>query len=73
MAVNSDARLCDTDLDASDRAVDICPVGAIVRKGVGFTLPIGARKYDAAPIGSEVESVKEDTEGGTAAAVRQEE
>jgi [NiFe] hydrogenase diaphorase moiety small subunit len=73
VAVNSDAHLGDTDLDSRDRAVDICPVGAILRKGVGFTVPIGARKYDAAPIGSDVESVNEDTEGGAAAAVRQEE
>jgi [NiFe] hydrogenase diaphorase moiety small subunit len=37
------------------RAMDICPVGAILRKGQGFALPIGKRKYDPAPIGSDVE------------------
>ncbi|MCL7963163.1 MAG: 2Fe-2S iron-sulfur cluster-binding protein [marine benthic group bacterium] len=80
VAVNSDARLRDTDLDVSDRAVDICPVGAIIRKGVGFTVPIGARRYDGAPIGSDVESANDElesanehTEGGAAATVRQEE
>lgn len=56
VAVNSRARLVDTDLDESDRAVSICPVGAILRKGEGFTVPIGERKYDTAPIGSDVDS-----------------
>lgn len=37
-------------------AMDICPVGAILRKGKGFDTPIGKRKYDRAPIGSEVQS-----------------
>lgn len=49
----------ETSRDISDelaqRAMDICPVGAILRKGKGFTVPIGRRKYDAAPIGSEVQ------------------
>jgi [NiFe] hydrogenase diaphorase moiety small subunit len=33
-------------------AVEICPVGAILEKGVGFDVPIGRRKY-------EVESVRD--------------
>jgi [NiFe] hydrogenase diaphorase moiety small subunit len=33
-------------------AVDICPVGAIIDKRVGYDVPIGRRKY-------EVESVRE--------------
>jgi [NiFe] hydrogenase diaphorase moiety small subunit len=37
------------------RAMDICPVGAILRKETGFALPIGKRKFDRAPIGSEIE------------------
>jgi [NiFe] hydrogenase diaphorase moiety small subunit len=37
------------------RARDICPVGSILRKGVGFAVPIGRRKFDAKPIGSDVE------------------
>jgi len=37
------------------RAMDICPVGAILRKETGFAVPIGRRKYDSAPIGSEIE------------------
>jgi len=37
------------------RARDICPVGSILRKGIGFAVPIGRRKFDAKPIGSDVE------------------
>lgn len=42
--------------ELADRAVEVCPVGAIFRKEQGFRVPIGARKYDAAPIGSDIEA-----------------
>jgi [NiFe] hydrogenase diaphorase moiety small subunit len=35
------------------KAMDTCPVGAILRKEVGFAVPIGKRKFDAGPIGGE--------------------
>lgn len=41
------------------KAMDICPVGAILRKEVGFAVPIGKRKFDRAPIGSEIEGTEE--------------
>ncbi len=44
-------RLADTAFSASDRAAGICPVGAIVRKRVGFAQPIGHREYDRHRIG----------------------
>lgn len=56
VAVSSAARLADTDIDATDAAMDVCPVGALVRKRVGFAIPIGARRFDRAPIGSDVEA-----------------
>ena len=47
----------ETSKDISDelaqQAMDICPVGAILRKGKGFDTPIGRRTYDRPPIGSE--------------------
>jgi len=55
LAVNSAARLKDTNLDLTDEAVQVCPVGAILKKRVGFAVPIGKRLYDQAPIGSEIE------------------
>jgi [NiFe] hydrogenase diaphorase moiety small subunit len=56
IAVNAWARLADTDLDITDKAVDLCPVGAILKKGEGFKVPIGKRLYDTKPIGSEIEA-----------------
>jgi len=41
---------------AARKAMDICPVGAILRKEVGFAVPIGRRKFDRTPIGSDIES-----------------
>lgn len=55
IAVNARARLADTDADVTDKAVEVCPVGAILRKGVGYAIPVGQRKYDHEPIGSEIE------------------
>jgi [NiFe] hydrogenase diaphorase moiety small subunit len=36
-------------------AMEGCPVGAILKKEVGFTTPIGKRKFDKMPIGSDIE------------------
>ncbi|MBN1142373.1 MAG: (2Fe-2S)-binding protein [Deltaproteobacteria bacterium] len=54
--VNAAARLADTDLDITDKACDVCPVGAILKKGVGYAVPIGQRLYDKQPIGSDIEA-----------------
>ena len=37
------------------KAMDVCPVGSILRKEVGFAVPIGRRKFDKKPIGAEIE------------------
>jgi [NiFe] hydrogenase diaphorase moiety small subunit len=50
-----DTALAATISDAlAQKAMDICPVGAILRKEKGFDIPIGQRKYDHQPIGSEI-------------------
>ncbi len=36
------------------KAMDQCPVGAILKKETGFEVPIGRRTFDRAPIGSEI-------------------
>ncbi len=38
------------------KAMENCPVGSILYKGQGFNQPIGTRKYDKQPIGSEIEN-----------------
>jgi [NiFe] hydrogenase diaphorase moiety small subunit len=45
-------QLADTDFAESDRAANICPVGVILKKRVGFSVPIGQRTYDAQAIGA---------------------
>ena len=55
IAVNSEARLADTDMDVTDQSIDACPVGALLRKGEGYRVPVGKRLYDSEPIGSDVE------------------
>ncbi|MFA6232793.1 MAG: 2Fe-2S iron-sulfur cluster-binding protein [Bacteroidota bacterium] len=58
IAVDSTAKLAGTDIDVTDKAVEVCPVGAILKKRVGFTIPVGQRKYDHQPIGSDIEANK---------------
>ena len=36
-------------------AVEVCPVGALLPREVGFEIPIGKRKYDHEPIGSDIQ------------------
>jgi len=55
ICVNGD-KLSDTELAAVDKAADACPVGAILRKGVGYAVPVGKRLFDTQPIGSDVEA-----------------
>lgn len=57
--VNSPSgRLGDSTLSIDDKAAHVCPVGAILRKEVGFVTPIGERLYDHEPI-SQVDLAEE--------------
>lgn len=51
IAVNSKEGLRGTDLEVVDKAVSVCPVGAILKKRVGYAVPVGRRLYDHQPIG----------------------
>ncbi len=42
--------------ELAQQAMDICPVGAIIRKEIGFAVPIGKRKYDKKAIGTDIEN-----------------
>lgn len=42
--------------EQAEKAMEICPVGAILKKEKGFSVPIGQRKYDNKPIGSDIEA-----------------
>jgi len=58
VAVQAGTRLVDSDADVSDAAIEACPVGALLKKRVGFATPIGSRAYDSTPIGSDIEDGK---------------
>jgi [NiFe] hydrogenase diaphorase moiety small subunit len=54
LVVNAESgRLADTDIATTDKAVEVCPVGAIIRKRVGFAVPIGRRRYDLSPVSAQ--------------------
>jgi [NiFe] hydrogenase diaphorase moiety small subunit len=54
LIVNSESgRLVDTEIAVTDKALDVCPVGVILRKGVGFRVPIGERRFDRQPISAQ--------------------
>jgi [NiFe] hydrogenase diaphorase moiety small subunit len=44
--------------ERAQEAMDICPVGSILVREKGFITPIGKRKYDVFPIGSEIEKTE---------------
>lgn len=51
LVINSPSgKLADTDFAVGDKAAFICPVGAILRKRIRYTTPIGERLYDKQPI-----------------------
>jgi [NiFe] hydrogenase diaphorase moiety small subunit len=66
LIVNSESgQLGGTDIALGDKAVEVCPVGAILRKGVGFAVPIGSRRYDGRPISAQaLDDAPRSREGG---------
>ena len=57
VAVDAADGLGETDAAAGDKGgPDYCPTGTLVRKNIGYAVPVGQRKYDKAPIGSEIEN-----------------
>jgi len=55
VAVNSKSDLAGTDATGTDAAVAACPTGSLLVKRVGYTVPVGGRKFDHQPIGSDIE------------------
>lgn len=58
LEINFDAKLA-AGMSAAEaqRAMDICPVGCILKKEIGFAMPIGTRKFDKVAIGSDIEQL----------------
>ncbi len=55
IAVDSEAGLSGTRLDAADSAARLCPTGSIVIKRRAYRVPYGKRRFDLSPIGSDIE------------------
>ena len=55
LAVDAPHDLSETDLSAADKAATYCPTGSLVIKRVGWKMPVGTRKFDKEPIGSDIE------------------
>jgi [NiFe] hydrogenase diaphorase moiety small subunit len=56
LLVNSESgRLADSAMTLGDRAASICPVGVILPKRRGFSVPIGQRRFDARSVAREVQ------------------
>ena len=54
LTVNSPSgRLGDSNASTGDKAMEVCPVGVILRKGTGFEVPIGQRRFDRSPISAQ--------------------
>lgn len=56
VGVDSRDGLAETKAAATDKAISVCPVGALLRKRVGYAVPVGQRLYDQRPIGSDIEA-----------------
>ncbi len=56
------ADLAQSDAEIRDFAIspEVCPVGCIIRKRVGFSTPIGEREFDHGLIGSDIEEPDDD-------------
>ncbi|MBP6978976.1 MAG: 2Fe-2S iron-sulfur cluster-binding protein [Bacteroidales bacterium] len=57
LRVHADPEMAGTMTDEkAQEAMDICPVGSILVREKGYVVPIGQRKYDQLPIGSDIET-----------------
>lgn len=54
--------LAHSNAKASDFAIsaEVCPVGCIIRKGVGFAIPIGEREFDNGLIGHDISEKRDE-------------
>ena len=65
LSINSvSGKLGDSTFAATDRAAQVCPVGAILPKDKGYDQPIGKRLYDLQPISVVGDVAAHEQEGG---------
>ncbi len=66
IAANAANGLGGTDAAVADMASEACPVGSLMKKRVGYAIPIGQRAFDHEPIGSEIEKGAQAAQAGDA-------
>ncbi len=66
LIVNAESGLLkDTEMALEDKAMQVCPVGVILRKSAGFGPPIGQRRYDQRPVSAQaLDDAPRPTAGG---------
>ena len=47
--------LAGSGVTGADRIADVCPTGALLRRGEAYRVPVGRRRFDRQPIGGDVE------------------
>jgi [NiFe] hydrogenase diaphorase moiety small subunit len=50
-------------IEIGEGAASVCPVGALLEKRIGYAVPVGRRKYDMRPIGTDIEQKAGDKGG----------
>ncbi len=66
LIVNSPTgKLADTNFAVTDKAAQVCPVGAILHKRQAFVIPIGERLYDRQPINLVGDLAQSNPQGAT--------
>jgi len=71
LIVNAESGLLkDTGMALTDKAMQVCPVGVILKKGKGFSVPIGSRRYDQRPVSAQAldDAPRQADAGGSCAA-----
>jgi len=59
LIVNAESgKLADTNFALTDKAAQVCPVGVILPKKIGFKTPIGQRRFDVESISAHVDEFK---------------
>ncbi len=66
LIVNAESGLLkDTGMTLEDKAMQVCPVGVILKKRAGYPVPIGQRRYDASPVSAQaLQDAPRPPEGG---------
>jgi [NiFe] hydrogenase diaphorase moiety small subunit len=58
LGIDAENNLGETNISIDDKALEVCPVGALLKKDTAYRIPVGERQYDKIPVGSQLEGHK---------------